>query len=144
MIQVTILKLDFLGYLPPPSDNGEGGDNLYDIYVNDFTGLILYGQTKFDFSDGGTGPSFMEIENDFSSYPTKGINAARVTAAHEFHHAIQLGSYIYRASDLYFYEITSTSMEEFVYDSVNDYYNYLENYFNYSTINHLHIPVMKS
>ena len=121
-------EVGFLGYPPPPPDNGEGGDNLYDIYVSDLTGMRLYGQTNFDFS-GTTGPSYMEIENDFASYPTKGINAARVTVAHEFHHAIQLGNYIYRDSDLFFYELTSTSMEEFVFNTVNDYYNYLKDYF---------------
>ncbi len=123
-------EVGFLGYPAPPSDNGEGGDNLYDIYVSDLSGLRLYGRTNFDFT-GTTGPSYMEIENDFSSYPTKGINAARVTVAHEFHHAIQLGNYIYRDSDLFFYELTSTSMEEFVFNTVNDYYNYLKDYFNF-------------
>ena len=31
--------------------------------------------------------------------------------------------------DTFFYEITSTAMEEFVYDSVNDYYAYMPSYF---------------
>ena len=66
---------------------------------------------------------------DIAIFLTKGINAARVTVAHEFHHAIQLGNYSYRDSDLFFYELTSTSMEEFVFNSVNDYYNYLTDYF---------------
>jgi hypothetical protein len=61
----------------------------------------------------------------------------RVTVAHEFHHGIQVGNYAvengsspYRQADLFLYELTSTSMEEFVYDNVNDYYAYMGSYFN--------------
>ena len=89
--------------------------------------------------------SYIEIDNDFPWYsnanpPKPPIDAARVTVAHEFHHSIQFGSYApengssYRGSDTYFYEVTSTSMEEFVYDHVNDYYAYMDSYFN-STFN---------
>ncbi len=38
-------EVNFLGYPPPPSDNGEGGDNLYDIYIEEFNGMNLYGET---------------------------------------------------------------------------------------------------
>ncbi|MDP3582318.1 MAG: hypothetical protein Q8S39_10325, partial [Ignavibacteria bacterium] len=57
---------------------------------------------------------------------TSGIPAASVTIAHELHHAIQMGNYIYRGQDEFYYEITSTAMEEFVFDEVNDYYAYLK------------------
>ena len=120
-------EVGYLGYPPPPPDNGEGGDDLYDIYVINMGSD--YGVTNFEFPDGGKGPSYMEIDNDYSYFPTKGINAARVTVAHEFHHAIQLGNYIFRSSDRFFYELTSTSMEEFVFNTINDYYNYLSDYF---------------
>ena len=56
----------------------------------------------------------MMIDNDFTSYFSSGINGARVTVAHEFHHSIQGGNYIFRPEDTFFYEITSTAMEEFV------------------------------
>ena len=33
----------------------------------------------------------MMIDNNYSEYPTIGLNGAKVTVAHEFHHSIQLG-----------------------------------------------------
>ncbi len=57
------------------------------------------------------------------------LSGAKVTLAHEFHHGIQMGNYILRFEDTFFYEITSTAMEEFVYDDVNDYYAYMSSYF---------------
>jgi hypothetical protein len=72
------------------------------------------------------------MDNDFSGsgYSTNGIAAARVTIAHELHHAIQMGNYIYRPADSFYHEATSTAMEEFVFDEVNDYYSYISSYFN--------------
>jgi hypothetical protein len=123
-------EVNILGYLPPPQDNGAGGDNKYDIYIVNENGGAYGGTTPEQLITDSTWTSFMDIDNDFgSNYNTHGINAARVTIAHELHHAIQMGKYIFRSNDLYYYELTSTSMEEFVYDNVNDYYYYMDSYF---------------
>ena len=125
-------EVNFLGYPPPPSDNGDGGDNKYDIYIsNSIPGE--YGETDLDTQIPGTNrySSYMIINSNFTGFYTQGIYAARVTVAHEFHHSIQIGDYIYRYdSDEFFYELTSTSMEHFVYPSIHDYYQYLPAYFN--------------
>jgi len=124
-------EVEYLGYPPPPPDGGEGGDNLYDVYIiNQPSGL--YGFTQFETeiepgSDRYT--SYQVIDNNYTGYFSEGVNGLRVTAAHEFHHAIQGGNYIFRPSDTYFYEITSTAFEEFVYGDVNDYFQYLSSYF---------------
>ncbi len=123
-------EVNYLKFPPPPDDKGAGGDNLYDIYIQDV--YPLYGYTELETNLGAEKySSYIVIDNNFqeSVYYTKGIDAARVTAAHELHHAIQLGNYIFRPSDIYFYELTSTSMEEFVYDSINDYYAYIPSFF---------------
>ena len=137
-------EIDYLGYPPPPPDGSAGGDDKYDVYVLNLGNL--YGQTWSETNVGiSSWTSYIEIDNDFPWYsnanpPKLPIDAARVTVAHEFHHSIQFGSYApengssYRGSDTYFYELTSTSMEEFVYDHVNDYYAYMDSYFN-STFN---------
>jgi hypothetical protein len=49
----------------------------------------------------------------------------KVTVAHEFHHVIQLGRYGYWPDEVYYYEMTSTWLEDVVYTEVNDYLNYL-------------------
>lgn len=134
-------EIEFLGYTFPPGDsavnpgqpsNDYGGDNRYDVYIGNLGGGV-YGYTQFETEvEPGSSryTSYMHIDNDFVGYYTTGINAARVTVAHEFHHAIQGGNYIFRDEDSYFYEITSTAMEEFVFDDVNDYYAYIPTYFN--------------
>jgi len=130
-------EINFLGYPSPPTDGSAGGDEKYDIYVQDLAGL--YGYTQPENKVNPTNwTSYLVIDNDFPSgfYYTQGINAARVTVAHEFHHAIQMGNYApinpsepFRNSDRFFYEITSTAFEEFVFDDVNDYYAYMPSYF---------------
>jgi hypothetical protein len=98
-------EINKLGYPPPPSDDTAGGDNKYDIYLELFN--QYYGDTQFE---GTKGPSYMEVNSNFTGFPTQGINAVRVTVAHEFHHSIQVGNYIYRDLDAWFHEMTSTSM----------------------------------
>lgn len=125
-------EVNYLGFLPPPGDYGTGGDDLYDIYLT-YSGF--YGRTTpEDFIDENipTYTSYIDMDPSFtaSGFATHGLKAMRVTVAHELHHAIQIGRYINRyETDGYFYEMTSTSMEEFVFDDVNDYYAYMDDYF---------------
>lgn len=122
------VEVNILGYPAPPLDNS----NLYRINIRDL-GLGYYGITE-QVHQVGTTPlptylTFITIDNDFRWVysPSRGIPGLKVTAAHEFHHAIQLGNYGERYDDRYFYEITSTWMEDVVYDDVNDYYQYQSN-----------------
>lgn len=73
----------------------------------------------------------MRIDNSYyeSSYYTRGINALKVTLAHEFGHAVQLLSYGLWDEDIWFYEMTSIWLEEAVFDDVNDYYAYIPRFF---------------
>ncbi|MBU2506612.1 MAG: hypothetical protein KJ799_07805 [Bacteroidetes bacterium] len=121
-------EVTILGYPAPHNDNGDGGDNLYDVYILNF-GQDTYGETRFEENNAGVIISYMAIDDDFSQVPTIGINGAKVTVAHEFHHAIQVGNYGYKSEDTWYYELTSTSMEEFVFDDINDYYFYMSSYF---------------
>ena len=124
-------EIDTLGYTLPPLDI----DGTYHVVIYDLD-PGLYGQTLWNPSsplNGGTPvryATYIEIDNNFYDLPriaSRGIPAIKVTAAHEFHHAIQIGSYGLWGKDIYFYEITSTWMEDVVYDDVNDYHQYLFN-----------------
>lgn len=126
------VEIDQMGYTAPPFESGQ---SYYNVFVKDMTD---YGITNFDEStqiNSGQDPplyrSSITVDNDFqeSQYYTHGINALKVTAAHEFHHAIQIGSYGYWENDLYAHELTSTWLEDVVYTDVNDYYQYLKDYF---------------
>lgn len=131
------VEVDRMGFPPPPSDNGAGGDDKYDVYIQALGGTYGYTWPENEITPGtNTYTSYIVINNDFTGFYTTGINAARVTAAHELHHAIQTGNYIYKEingdiEDLFFYELTSTSMEEFVFDDVNDYHGYMKSFFTY-------------
>ncbi|MCE1188281.1 MAG: hypothetical protein LWX56_03995 [Ignavibacteria bacterium] len=127
-----------LGFPAPPRDLGRGGDDKYDIYITDAGRDYGYTADEEEIVPGSQRYySYIVINNNFSEnsiFSTKGLNAVKVTLAHEFHHAIQMGQYIYRKTngtrpDLFFFELTSTSMEEIVYTEVNDYYNYIPKFF---------------
>ncbi|OGU59629.1 MAG: hypothetical protein A2V66_17850 [Ignavibacteria bacterium RBG_13_36_8] len=128
-------EVNYLGYPPPPNDVNEGGDNLYDVYIQSLS-RGEYGSTYPAQAIGNNrNTSYMVIDNDFRNYFSEGIKGAKVTVAHELHHAIQIGNYVSPFedsngfNDIFYYEITSTSMEEFVFDDVNDYYAYMSKYF---------------
>jgi hypothetical protein len=124
------IECGVLGYSFPPSDINIGGGPEYDVYVLEL-GTSLYGLTTLDddsIREGGRGTTFLELDNDFQFvFPdsNKGIPGLKVTVAHEFHHAIQLGSYGFWSAEAYFYEMTSVWMEDVVFTGVNDYYQYL-------------------
>ena len=126
--QVWETEITYLGYPPPPGPDGNPV-NLYHIY---FSNLGYYGLTWFDkqlnIENKIKYTSFMEIENDFAGFYSPGLKGLKVTAAHEFHHAIQLG-YNVRQADFFFYEMTSTWMEEYNYPEINDYRQYLDEFF---------------
>ncbi|MCU0344671.1 MAG: hypothetical protein MUF28_12715 [Ignavibacterium sp.] len=128
-------EINYLGYPAPPSDGSEGGDDKYDIYIQNLAGLYGYTQFETKVTDSRW-TSFMVIDNDYVGYYSSGIDGAKVTVAHEFHHGIQGGNYApaevnapFRSADIFYYEITSTAMEEFVQDDINDYYAYMNSYF---------------
>ncbi|MCF6269372.1 MAG: hypothetical protein L3J41_06670 [Melioribacteraceae bacterium] len=121
-------EINILGYDVPPSDGIDGGDDLYDVYIS-MLGGGLYGYTEWESIGEGKSKSYIIIDNKMN-VPTPGILGAKVTAAHEFHHAIQIGNYRDNIGcDTYYYELSATAMEEFVYDSINDYYFYLPPFF---------------
>ena len=132
-------EVDSLGYLSPPTDQTLGGGPEYDVYILNFTdGTFGYtqpfnGEIMLSSAPNEKYTSHIAIENDFRGYRTSGMNGMKVTAAHEFHHAIQIGRYgLWSTNDFYFNELTSSWMEDVVFTSVNDYYfdvaRYFQNY----------------
>ncbi|MFQ5608410.1 MAG: hypothetical protein ACE5GA_10715, partial [Candidatus Zixiibacteriota bacterium] len=99
-----------LGFLTPPSDGIAGGDDKYDVY---FLAILGYGATIFD----GAGPapwddfsSYIMMHRDFTGFAPNfdpegsEIGALKVTAAHEYFHAVQLADD--GNDDLWLYEYT--------------------------------------
>jgi hypothetical protein len=116
----------------------------YDVYLRELSSQRLYGQTTSDTALPSSGfansfGSYMEIDNNFTDSiytnanggPFSATQSLQITAAHEYHHAIQYGyNYFF---DVWYAEATSTWMEDELYDGVNQLYNYLPAWFNNST-----------
>ena len=134
-------EIGLLGYEAPPGDGSKGGGPEYDVYVESL-GSGLFGATYWETDDlVSSSPNeryatYMEIDNDFLGYRTPGMSGLCVTLAHEFFHAIQVGSIgIWRTatkSDFYFYELSSSWMEDVVWDGVNDYVYEVRDYLSVS------------
>lgn len=135
------ILIDTLGFDPPPVDNYEGAET--DIYILNFAGSA-YAYTHPEDAVTTTSrtedwTAYMEIDNDYaeSSYTTSGLDGLRVTIAHEYFHVVQLGYNWYlnngltgsRNGDTYFLEWSSTWFEERAYPDVDDYVQYLGNFF---------------
>ncbi|MBD3297372.1 MAG: hypothetical protein GF341_01860 [candidate division Zixibacteria bacterium] len=144
---VVAKEITEMGFIFPVSDQ-EGvpsQDPRYDIYFRNL-GSLFYGITWPEQivgpAPGGAAArqtSYLELNSDFSQiqgYQNRPFDAMAVTIAHEFHHAIQ---WSYDAVEAefrelrgelrpysWFFELTSTYLEDVVFDHVNDYYNYLE------------------
>jgi hypothetical protein len=133
---VWAIEVDSLGYRPPPPDgpwygqDDYGGDERYDVYVENLNRHYVYGYTQSELYVDGPIPrastSYIVVDDDYASiYPTAGAEGLKVTAAHEFFHAIQFA--YDTLEERFFMEISSTWMEDVVYDGINDYYYYIQN-----------------
>lgn len=115
------------GYRPAPTPNNAP----YDLYLLNLANYGIYGQTTSTSrlaSDGYpyASGSFIELDNDFadSIYSTYGpLQSLQLTAAHEYHHAIQFGYNFYY--DTWYAEASATWYEDELYDNVNQLYSYL-------------------
>ena len=100
-------------------------DQKYDIYIQDM-GQGYYGVNYLDIDSLGnnTGSTYIFIDNEYeeNEYYTTGIEAMKITIAHEYFHAIQRS---YRAQfnseTLYLYEMSSTWIEDVIYPDIDDY-----------------------
>ncbi|MDH7515195.1 MAG: hypothetical protein QHI48_04895 [Bacteroidota bacterium] len=118
------------GYLPPPFETGR---NTYAVYIREMVSDYGWTVPVVQIPSTTVQPlytTYMEIDNDFAGkYYTKGLDGARATVAHEFHHMIQLGRYGAWYSDRWVHEMSSTYYEDYVFDRINDYYQYLPDFF---------------
>lgn len=111
--EVWAVEVDTYGYAPPY------GEGLFSVWIEEMP-RGLYGYTSLE-RDGQT--AYVAISPDMSWTGLSNEDAWKVTAAHEFFHALQF-TYDYWESS-WWMEATSTWMEDEVYDSINDYAYYL-------------------
>ena len=129
------------GYRAPKPDGVLGGDERTDIYLADIGPTGLYGyctsdeplaQTQFD------AWAYCVLDNDYApdEFPTNTpVENMRVTAAHEYFHAVQ---FAYDAfEDAWFMEATATWAEDQLFDDVDDNVQYLRS----GPLGHPEIPL---
>lgn len=126
--QVWKLEVKKMGYRKPVKDGKHGGNSKLDVYLNDVGGQGLYGYCAPEYYAPGSkrrASGYCVLDNDFarSQFGAAPMDSLRVTAAHEFFHAIQF-AYDFR-EDRWLLENTSTWMEERFADEVNDNRQYL-------------------
>ena len=111
----------------------QAGKKSYDVYVFDQKGKYGVTYSSGTFGESGsrarTSSSYICIDNSYSK--EKGFDKSRedcmkVTAAHEFFHAVQ---YAYNVdADGWWKEASATWNEDEVYTGVNDYLRYIPRY----------------
>jgi hypothetical protein len=117
-----------MNYRKPVKDGHRGGNKKFDVYLKELGSEGLYGYCAPERRKRGTkwlASGYCVLDNDFAAaqYGAPPMQSLRVTAAHEFFHAIQFG-YDYK-EDPWFMEATATWMEERFADGVNDNRQYL-------------------
>ncbi len=117
-----------LGYRRPVSDGRRGGNSKFDVYLSDVGAKTLYGYCAPEFTRPGyrrLASGYCVLDNDFAreQFDAKPVDSLRVTAAHEFFHAVQF-AYDY-LEDPWMMEATATWIEERYADGVNDNRQYL-------------------
>lgn len=129
LADVWSFEIDDLGLRRPPSDHGRGGDKRFDVYLADLGSRGLFGYCTPEARVPGeqfAASGYCVLDNDFarSQYGARPRSSLRVTAAHEFFHAIQFG-YDFR-EDPWLLESTATWMEDQFADGSNDNRRYLK------------------
>lgn len=120
------------GYRKPLPDGAaphDGGDKRPDVYLADIGGQGVFGYcTSDEPHESGvyTQWAYCVLDNDYATaqFPEHTpLENLRVTAAHEYFHAVQF-AYDF-TEDAYFMEGTATWAEDELFDSVNDNVSYL-------------------
>jgi hypothetical protein len=128
------VEIEDLGWAPPPPDNGLGGDDRYDVYIQDldFTiaGMAEGGIPETIIGDNPDTPvverhasfSFVRVDNDFLEideldFDINPLDLMRTTVAHELLHGLQFG-YDGFEPHSWLWEASATWIETVVYAQI--------------------------
>ena len=134
------------GYIRPPGDGyysgnlDKGGSDHYDIYVRELPSRYYAYTQPEDFAQGkgdnekskliiemNAFTSYMAMRNNYKNFPLEEMENIKVSAAHEYFHAIQFG---YDGWEMpWILEASAVWIEEEIYDEINDCYQYMQDWF---------------
>jgi hypothetical protein len=126
--KVWRIQVGKLGYRKPIGDKRKGGNAKLDVYLKELGDRGIYGYCMPERkvrNHKWLASGYCVLDNDFAEaqFGAPPMRSLRVTAAHEFFHAVQF-AYDY-GEDPWLMEATATWMEERVADNVNDNRQYL-------------------
>lgn len=140
------IQIEQLGWPAPPSDDTMGGNDLYDVYVQNLINtdddVLGYASSEMFVTDNPNSveeeeyaaTSYIAIDNDFQDLEygegQTDLSLMRATAFHEYHHAIQFG---FDGGELHHWlaEATSTWMETVAAGRDQDATGYVKSAFDY-------------
>jgi len=107
--------VDIMNFRTEVSDE----DGLYDIYIEQ----LPNGTYGWNCPEGDIGKSWVEIDDDYigSNYSTTGLDAMKISVAHEYFHAIQRAYVPMPGQNSFFYELSSIWIEDIIFPDVDDY-----------------------
>lgn len=111
-------------YLSPPPDGLRGGNGKFDVYI---INMHAYGYCAID--EGGC--PYIVVENDYAGFPInldpegRQKGTMKITAAHEFFHAVQYQYRPWSEDNIWWYENTAVWMEDEIFDEADDYLNFV-------------------
>jgi hypothetical protein len=123
---------NLLGFDEPPLDNGSGGNDKYDIYVTDITGLTVPDFPSDYYPGRAAYAAYTYIGCDLrtQNHPDDPLPFLQATCAHEIFHAFQMAYRAYTSDETdWWYELTANWAEERVFDELNEIYYYLPDYY---------------
>ena len=108
----TVDIMNFRNHIPD-------SDMLYDIYIKQ----LPNGSYGWNCPDGNDGASWVVIDDDYigANYSTSGLDAMKISIAHEYFHAIQRAYVPVPGQNSFFYELSSIWIEDLIYPEINDY-----------------------
>lgn len=125
------IYIDGLSFDPPPPDDQEDPNELYDIYLTEVPARTTPEAPSNHYPGREAYTSYIQLGHDLRTprYPDDPLPFLKVCAAHEFFHAVQ---FAYRAysSDFthWWFESSAGWAEEMVFDDINDVYYKLDYY----------------
>jgi hypothetical protein len=135
MANVWNVEIGRIGYRKPRNDRSSGGhrggnpNSKLDVFVADVGRNGIYGYCTTDdpaIRIRNNVSAYCVLDNNFSrrqfSGAAHGVDALRITAAHEFHHSSQFNYDI--REDRWAMEGTATNMEATVYPAIHDNYQF--------------------
>jgi hypothetical protein len=119
--QRVVADLGYRAPLPDGDTKRHGPDERTDIYLAELGGDGIYGYCTMDHIKDRA--AYCVLDNDFEGFPASAEQSLRVTAAHEFFHAVQFAYNPF--ADFWLMEGTAAWVEDEVYDDINDNHQYL-------------------